>query len=160
MTWSLKVSGGDLQLSGGGMQTVTGEQKLVQDLRCFILERIGTDDLHPRYGSTLNGGTLPDGREAPGIIGESDLSFAELEIESEMRRMVRLYQADQLQRAQSDQTIYGKTTLSRGEVLVSLDAINIVQDQDTLHITLGVKTANNTGVGVDLALFFPPTVGS
>ena len=62
MTWSLAVVNGDLSFAGpGGYATVSGQNKLIQDLKNWLLEPRGTDPIHPGYGCTLDGGMLPDG---------------------------------------------------------------------------------------------------
>jgi hypothetical protein len=146
MTWSLALRNGDLTLSSASYGTVTGEDKLVQDLRAFILERMGTDDMHPSYGSLLDGGRLPDGTEKSGPIGSSDIEFAQLEIETELRRIISIYQNRQLARAKDDRLTYGKTTLSKSEVLLAIQGINFRQVGDTLNVQLNLQTAANTTI--------------
>jgi hypothetical protein len=106
MTWSLQIRNGDLTLAAAHYGTVTGEQKLVQDFRAYLLERMGTDDMHPDYGSLLDGGRLPSGRSVQGIIGETDPDIAELTISTEIKRIANEYQARQLERAKEDRQIY------------------------------------------------------
>jgi hypothetical protein len=152
MTWSLQIRNGDLTLAAAHYGTVTGEQKLVQDFRAYLLERMGTDDMHPDYGSLLDGGRLPSGRSVQGIIGETDPDIAELTISTEIKRIANEYQARQLERAKEDRQIYGKTTLTRGEVLLSVDKIDFVQDMDALQITVVLSTATDQQAIFDLEI--------
>jgi hypothetical protein len=69
MSWSLRIQNGDLMLDGTNLGRATGSAKLIQDLRCAILEKMGTDDLHPEYGSLLDGGRDESGDVQPGYIG-------------------------------------------------------------------------------------------
>jgi hypothetical protein len=151
MSWSLRLHNGDLTLNQANYGTVTGEAKLAQDLRCYILERMGLDDMHPDYGSILDGGTLSDGTEAPGFIGLINDDFTQLQIESELQRIVNSYQGLQLARAQDDQLVYGKTTLTRNEILLSA-SFNFDAEGDTLNVTLSLTTAANSTVDLTLDL--------
>lgn len=146
MTWSLALRHGDLDLSpNASLGTVTGSDKLVQDLRCFLLERMGSDDLHPTFGSLLDGG-FRDGQYVEGVIGVLNDELAALAVETEIRRMVAAYQAAQLARARGDRATYGKATLTKGEVLLSLDAIDIVQASETMVITLHLTTGDDQAI--------------
>lgn len=158
MTWSLKVSNGDLTLSNAGLGTVTAEQKLVQDLRCFILEKMGTDDMHPTWGSLIDGGTLPNGQESSGIIGQTEADFVRLELENEIRRIVGAFQQQQLERARNDQVIYSKATLTKGEVLFDLTDITLEQVEDQMNITLSLQTGSGDQLTLDTSLFNPAII--
>lgn len=150
MTWSLQLRNGDLALGQASFGVVTAEAKLAQDLRCFILERMGSDDLHPEYGSLLDGG-LRRGQYVEGVIGSTNDALALVMIEGEIRRIVTDYQAQQLDRARADRARYGKATLTKGEVLVGLAGIDVEQVADTMNITLHLSTAANTSVSLDIA---------
>jgi phage baseplate assembly protein W len=148
--WSLAIRNGDLTLGGSSYGTVTGEDKLVQDLRCFILEKRGTDDMHPTYGTTLDGGRLDDGTESPGLIGKPNTALVQLEVESELKRIINDYQARQLERAKADRMAYGKTTLHRGEVLLGVTEMKFTPVGDTLNILITLQTANDTKIDLGL----------
>jgi hypothetical protein len=152
MTWSLQLRNGDLTLGNASYGRVTGEDKLVQDLRAYILERRGTDNAHPLFGSLLDGGVNTDGSLARGLIGRDNNAFLTLEIESELRRIISEYQARQLQRAKDDRVIYGKTTLTKGEVLLGITTLKVNAVADRLDITLGLETAKGTTVELVLNL--------
>jgi hypothetical protein len=151
MSWSLRLQHGDLLLSGAGLATTTGASKLAQDLRCYILEEMGLDDMHPDYGSTLNGATLADGTNVPGVIGITDPQLAQTELEVEMRRIVNAYQANQLARAKADRLRFGKATLTRGEALLQLSGIDQQRVADTLYVTLKLVTVAQTQLSIALA---------
>lgn len=150
MTWSLQLRNGDLSLGNASYGTVTGEDKLVQDLRTYILEQMGTDDMHPTFGSLLNGGRLEDGTVVPGSIGDINDSFTQLEVESEIRRIVIDFQGRQLRRAKDDRTVFGKTTLTRGEILLSVVDIDMQQTGDILNITIILQTAKGSTIELGL----------
>ncbi len=152
MTWSLRIQNGDLTLGNASYGTVTGTKKLVQDLRCYLLERMGTDTAHPDYGSILNGGRLPDGTEVAGPIGKMNTTFVEAEVTSEIRRIVNQFQSEQLERARSDRQVYGKTTMVKGEVLLGVTDIIYEHNQDSLNVTLTLQTGSGDSPQLDLTL--------
>lgn len=144
MTWSLRVLHGDLALAGNSLATATDEIKLVQDLRHWILENIGFDPSHPEYGSTLDGGMLPDGTEVDSPIGLAiNNSHARVLIDAEIRRIVAKYQSQQLDRARRDSTTYRNTTLTNREVLLALEDVEMTQFGDTMLVNVLIRVGNS-----------------
>jgi hypothetical protein len=125
----------------------------VQDLRCWILEKMGTDSLHPGYGSLIDGGIRSDGTFVEGVIGDNDLDETLLFVESELQRIVAEYQGQQLSRAKADRYIYNKATLTAREVLLALTSVQASIAEDRLNIVLSVQTA--TGSNFDLTIAVP-----
>jgi len=144
MTWSLALKNGDLSLSSSnGLDVVTNEEKLVQDLRCNLLEKMGNDDMHPDFGSLLNGGTMPNGTQHNGYIGERDDDTTILGIQSEVTRVVNNYQERTLSRAKIDKLSYGKATLTHGEVLYDLNDIIVQKSLDKVNVMINFTSAAN-----------------
>lgn len=54
MSFDLKVVNGDLVLSNGDVGTITGNDKLVQDLLKIALTTAGSNVLQPWYGSLIS----------------------------------------------------------------------------------------------------------
>lgn len=149
MTWSFHTRNGDLNLggSGGGFATVTGQQKLVQDLKNWLLEPRGTDPLHPDFGAVLDGGLLPDGSFADSIIGNELNSEALLLIESEVRRVLAAYQQQQLDRLTRETTLYGgKNTFAMGEILTAVQSVRLQQASDTVLVTVTIQTGDGNTI--------------
>ena len=142
MSWSLRLQNGDFVPSRGSLAVARNETKLIQDLKCYILEEIGNDPYHPEYGSKLNGGQ-ENGVRIQGVLGRSG-QFAQLEAESELRRIVSNYQKLQLVRARTDHVARGQISLDRGEVLVSLSGITFTQEQDTMTAKLTIQTGDGS----------------
>lgn len=155
MTWSLNVTNGDLTLDGGKLGIVSGSNKLLQDFRHYILERMGTDPLHPDYGSLIDGGTR-NGQEVPSPLGRTDWKLIALELESEIRRIAADYQRRQVERAKSDRIYYGKSTLTQGEILAAVTDIRFRQNMDALNVYISVETGDFQQH--DLALSLDPVV--
>ncbi len=157
MSWSLEISNGDFRVDAAHLGMVTRQHKLIQDFRCAILEKMGTDNVHPSFGSIIDGGRTPDGVEASSIIGESDLDLVVLEIESELTRIARNIQRVQLARAKQDKITLGRATLDPHEVLVELAGIDFSQTFDQLRITVKITTARGTSFDMNLPIEIPVT---
>lgn len=138
------MQGGDLSLGGpGGFSTVTGTQKLIQDLRNWILEPRGTDPDHPEYGSVLDGGTLPDGTVLESPVGSILDASVIMNMESEIRRILTAYQQQQLDRLQRESALYnGKNTFAPGEILYSIDKVDVQQYIDVAIATVTITTSS------------------
>lgn len=123
MSWSLNISGGDLNFVSGaaGASVVTGRDKAFQDLRCALLEPMGSDPMHPDFGSLLDGGRLPNGRAVDSFIGTNTLSA--LKVKEEIGRIIQRYMDLQRQKIDAEYQIYGKTTLQESEIIQSILSI-------------------------------------
>lgn len=151
MSWSLALSNGDFTLNGAQLGTVSGGNKLLQDMRCSVLEPMGTDDMHPDYGSLFDGGVLPDGTSAPSIIG-SPAHTSGPAIGAELQRLATYYRNQQLNRAKSDQVTYNRVTLTPAEVLISLSVTNLVINQDSVAVAAALESASGQGITLAAAL--------
>lgn len=156
MSYSLHIRNGDLNPSGpGGIAVVSGQQKLIQDLKHAILEPRGTDPMNPSFGSTLDGGLLPDGTVVGTNIGQSITRERIANIEAEVRRVLASYQKSQIARLQRESAKFGgKNTFSAGEVLQSVDNVEVFAVQDVVVVRVALRTAS----GARLQLLQP--VGS
>lgn len=150
MSWSFQLQNGDLSPFGpGGLAVVTGSQKLVQDLRCWLLESVGTDPLHLDYGSNLDGGKSPDGTIIESNIGSVIDKQHLLAIESEVRRVLNAYQEQQVNRLYRDQqALGGKNTFSAGEILYSIQSVQVTTVGDVVVVQVGIQTADGQSVSL------------
>lgn len=150
MSWSLQIRNGDLALGGAQFGQVTGQTKLVQDLRCALLESRGHDDMHPLFGSMIDGGYDEFGVYHESLISSTNWQRAALQIESEIRRICLDHQRRQLERARQDRNQYGESTLSPAELLLQVADIDMVQAQDRLLVTVHIVTGNNNTVAINI----------
>lgn len=136
----------------GELGVATGISKLAQDLRCHLLEHMGSDPLHPGFGSVLDGGTREDGIEIESIIGETDEGLINSFIHTEVNRIVRDHQSKQLDRAISDRLRYSAATLTDDEVLEVAD-IDLIRVADSMivHITLRSSSGSAQRIAVPLS---------
>jgi len=152
MTWSLRLYHGDLQKSGSQLAKVSNETKMVQDLRCQFLYQMGIDDLHPDFGSLLDGGKTPDGVIRDSLIGMDDKEYAKALLYSEIQRVISDYQERQLARAKLDKLVYGKATLTRNEVVQAVESIDIVENLDGLQVNITIQTGSNKLQNITLSV--------
>lgn len=152
MSYSLDIRTGDLALDGpGGMSVVNGHDKLIQDLKCWMLEQVGNDPMHPELGSALDGGILPDGTIIETTIGNIITKKAVLDLENEVRRVIGLYQQNQLSKIRSEQMLYGGIYhLDPSEILLGIANVQVIQTGATLVASITIRTADN--VLIPLAL--------
>lgn len=150
MSWSLQLRRGDLTLGGSSYGTVTGADKLVQDLRCALLEPFGYDEMHRDFGSVLDGGVM-DGVEYKGPIGRTDFESVRNEIEIEIRRVAREHQRSQINRSNRDINKYGNSTLTNRELLRSISSIDTVQINDIVFVRVSLSLGD-TDRTIDIPL--------
>lgn len=161
MSWSLRIGeDGDFHVDAAHLGTVTAQNKLVQDFRCALLEQMGTDNLHPDFGSLIDGGITPEGVASEGVIGETDLRMVALTIESEVARIARRMQQYQLARAKSDRLTYGRATMVPQEVLLQLNGVDLLQKEDQIYVTIRLTAANNTDFDINLPINTSPSAAS
>lgn len=54
MSFDLKITNGDLVINQGTLQQVQDSEKLIQDILKILLTDVGSNPLHPAYGSFLS----------------------------------------------------------------------------------------------------------
>ena len=140
MSKSFALVNGDLAVDGRSYSEVSGQTKLAQDLKLWILERVGTDPATPTYGSTLDGGTI-NGVEIPSMIGAVSTKANTLTIQSITQNIIAQYQQMQLAKIQIEMQQYGgQTTLSNDEIIYSINNVKAVQADDTIVVQADITT--------------------
>ena len=125
MTYSLMLSGGDLSTASSMLQTVSGTEKLKQDIHAWLTEAYRVDRFHPKYGSLMTS-----------YIGQPMNVDSVFAIQVEVARVLSNLQSYQKQMYQQDPTLY-----SPDELLDYVDDISTVFDQDRLRIGITFRTA-------------------
>lgn len=131
MSQSLKLQNGDLVVtSGRAFQVVKNRDKLVQDLKLWILEQFGTDQNTPEYGSMLDS-----------YIGTPMSQAMTNQVQAEILRVLQQYQAMQLDNMQNDTIQYqGSTTLDPSEVIASIDGLTVQTVGTMILVTVAITT--------------------
>jgi hypothetical protein len=134
---------------------VSGQDKLLQDLKLWVLERIGTDPATPTYGSRLDGGVI-NGEEVPTFIGMMVNERVAAEIRSEVISLLQRYQAAQYEKLREETILYvGKNTLDASEIIQSIDSVRIRSESTTIIVSVHLTTLANQS----LNLTFPVAQG-
>jgi len=142
MSWSLQITNGDLSYGTNGLNTATGSSKLVQDLTCCILEPMGTDELHPEFGSLIEGGIDPNGNVQPSLIGGPNDQTSATFIQAEIQRICTNHQRRQIQRNQNDLAVYGTSTLTASEILLEVSNIDLQPIETALMVGITLSVGN------------------
>lgn len=145
MSTSFKLDGGDFAIgSGRSFERVSGAYKLAQDLRLWVLERIGTDPSTPTFGSRLDGGVI-DGEEVASYIGQIGSEALLSEIRSEIVSLLGQYQQGQIAKMQREMLLYnGKHTLDADETLHIINSVEATQTADQVIVRVNCQTLAGT----------------
>jgi len=143
---NFRITDGDLDLSHSNrVDMVLGRDKLTQDLTLWLLEPLGTGYATPGFGSTLNTVVSRDtrGRREGRFIGQEYTEDVAVEIETEVDRVLNLYQQDQVQKIRQAKAEGRLYLYSKREILNSIDSITSNQDRDTAVIKVDITTGAN-----------------
>jgi len=132
---TLAIVNGDIALRSGSYATVTGVTKLRQDLAYALREPMGIDRFHPRWGSLLS--------EA---IGDAINVRTTASISMEATRVIETYARVQQDKIRRDATNGKPSRFRAGEVIKSIDGVQVKQDQDTLHVRCAITTLSGDEV--------------
>jgi phage baseplate assembly protein W len=153
MTWSLQLKGGDIVKGrGNALATLTGSEKVQQDLTHWILTNLGSDPFNPGYGSVIDydSDTIVSAQVEGEVIyvPESKLDL----VVGEVDRVVGRYQARQLSRIEQESVLYnGRHTFSAGEIITDYD-IEYEQVLDTLYVDINLSLLSNEERAIELTV--------
>lgn len=153
MSTSFKIQGGDLRVGAGRtFETVSGAQKLAQDLELWVLEHIGTDPATPDFGSRLDGGII-NGVALESFIGQGATDERVAEIKQEITTLLSQYQQTQVAKMQREMILYnGNHTLSKDETLYTVDSIEAKAVVDKIIVRVGITTLSGSQFRLTLPL--------
>lgn len=151
MSTSFKISGGDLSIgSGRSYERVSGAYKLAQDLRLWVLERIGTDPATPTYGSRLDGGII-DGVEQASYIGQLANPYVLTQIRSDIIGLLSDYQTNQISKMKREMIAFGgKNSLTADEILQTVVSVDTTQVADQVIARVVVTTLAGTQLKITI----------
>ena len=128
MTRSLRLENGDLAVKSSRAQLVSGEDKLKQDLDCWLKENFGSDRFHPLYGSVLD-------QHIGGVINNDTAFF----LKSEVLRVLTNYQQLQLRRVRANPALF-----SPQQLLDEIVSVGTSSEYDRINVVVTYRTAKGT----------------
>lgn len=147
MSKSLAVVNGDLQIgTSRSYSVVSGRQKLIQDLRLWVTEKVGHDPLLPTYGSRLDGGVI-DGEEIDSYIGQLATQENMNLIRIEVIRRIQEYQAQQYEKMSAEALLYGgRNTFEEDEIVDEILDVSAVQVDTIILVRVLLSTLSGSTV--------------
>lgn len=145
-----RVTNGDLDINKSNrVDMVQGRDKLIQDLTLWMLEPLGIGFTTPNFGALLNYLDIgPKGRASGHFIGRNLDEQRAAEVESEIDRILNLYQQDQIQkikRAQLEGRLY---LYRRTEVLNSIQEVASRIDGDRMIVRASITSGANQDISL------------
>lgn len=140
MSKSFEIVAGDLAVRDRRLATVSGRDKLVQDLRLRVLEHLGGDPSNPALGTSF---------DSDRFLGTTFAESLSDDARSELQRVLEGYQREQLGRIREETILYaGQTTLEEGETIRSIDALEVAFQGTTITLRATVTTLDGSSVAV------------
>lgn len=146
---SIQIQNGDINVSAGNLQFVTGSSKLAQDLNLWLQEPlegsppIGPGFTTPSFGSLLNS-----------YIGSDNQQLMQAQVQAEILRILGLYQKNQMIALQKAQTISALTLWNKSEIIQQVTSINVtsptpynISAEVTIQTLAGTSTPITITVG-------------
>ena len=144
---TIQVQNGDIQLdTGGKLVFLQGSQKLIQDLSLWLQEDLGAGYTTPNFGSTLNS-----------LIGGPNIESTVAMIQSEVQRILGLYQAQQLLDLQSAQSKAALSNWNKSEIINQINSVTAEQSYSSVIVNVSLTTLAN--VTMSLKIIVDPTSG-
>lgn len=146
---NFRVSDGDLDISRANrVDMVQGRDKLVQDLTLWLLEPLGIGFTTPNFGALLNyvDRVGVRRRQEGHFIGRGLDEQRAAEVESEVDRILNLYQQNQIEKIRQAQ-LQGRLYLyRRAEILDSIDQVASRIDRDRMIVRAAITSGANSDI--------------
>ncbi len=138
---TLQIQNGDLVLSNGAYATLTGPDKVSQDIEIAVLTPYGSDRFHPRYGSVFES-----------YVGQPSSPQTTSLISAELTRVINNYMAVQLGKVKAAVTAGGQSPFGQNELVSAIGPISVQQQLDRFQVTASVMTASGQQVNVSTSV--------
>lgn len=135
MSYSLRITDGDLVQAGSQLDLVWGVDKLNQDINMWMMERYGGDRFHVNMGSVLQE-----------FIGSVLTQSSRSEVQAEVFRVLQNYQTLQLRKIKEEPQM-----MSASELLVNVDDIVTTLSYDTVTVLMKLRNGSDTATTIKLA---------
>lgn len=126
---TLALSGGDLVVGPGGLQTLTGAAKIRQDLALALRETYGADPYHSGWGSVL-----------PQYIGEPIDADTPMLVQAEVNRIIQQYMTVQQQQLATAATRGQRHTITTSEIIQTVNSIDVSVLFDAVRVVISLTT--------------------
>lgn len=134
---TLALRGGDLVVGPTGHATITGTQKIRQDLSLALGEQYGHDRFHPTWGSTL-----------PNYVGRPITADSDLIVRSEIARVVQVYIDGQQAQIATDALSGTRSKYTTADVVAQLNSIETKVDIDTIRVKISLSTQSQENISL------------
>lgn len=137
---TLRLLRGDLVLTGGEYQEVTGGEKIRQDLRGALLEPLGNDRFHPGWGSVLHT-----------FIGKNYVTEeSKSRIAQEIIRVIGNYVAVQRDNLQRDSLSGRKARYTTSDIVRGVNGVNMTDKNDKVYGVIKLSTYGAYNISLTL----------
>jgi hypothetical protein len=119
-----KLTNGDLSLSNGNYDMVTGSDKLVQDLGVATQFPYQADPYHPRYGSIMQS-----------FIGKMANNATSTLVVSEMMRIINNYMSVKMIQLRTAVNAGQTSPFSPEELISDVKSVDVIPYQDTFVVS-------------------------
>lgn len=126
---TLRLSGGDLVLGPGGFETLTGAERIIQDLRVALSEPLGVDRFHPGWGSRVD--------DFVGRVLDGSTAF---DLEQEINRVIGNYMQVQAEKAGRGALRDNGTRYTTSDLISHVSDVKVTYKQDQAQITITIAT--------------------
>jgi hypothetical protein len=94
MSFDLKIVNGDLVVNQGALKTVTDSEKLIQDILKICLTDVGSNPLHPSYGSFLSRSVIGNALQTNVVvqIAKSQINSCLINLQTLQQLQVKSFQ--------------------------------------------------------------------
>lgn len=134
---TLALQSGDLVVGPQGHKTITGSQRIRQDLALALGEPYGHDRFHPGWGSML-----------PNYVGQPITGDTELIVRSEVARVVQNYIEVQQSEIVNDTLRGDRSRFTTADVVARLDNIKTSISYDAIRVSLGLVTQSRESLTI------------
>ena len=128
---TLRLSGGDLVLGPGGFESLTGADRIMQDLRVALSEPLGIDRFHPGWGSRVD--------DFVGLPLDQATAF---DLEQEVNRVIGNYMQVQAEKAAQDSLRDSTQRYSTADLVSHVSNVQVEYRQDQAQITITIATVS------------------
>lgn len=134
-TWD--ITGGDVSISNGSFTTITGAEKVSQDIEVAVLTPYASNRFHPRYGSVFDN-----------LIGTPANPGTNALIQNELSRVIQNYIKVQVAKMQAAANANAANPYSQAEIVSAIGPIGVTQNLNQFTVSGSVTTLAGSQIPV------------